>query len=130
MPRRKKAFAQSALTVNYNAHPTCAEFHRSDAKVRFLIGPWGSGKSSACVIELFRRAMAQHPSPDGVRRTRWAIIRNTYPELKSTTLKTFMNWFPPSQFGEVKMDIPITYLMQLPLKDGTRMDLISLPYIW
>jgi len=35
-----------------------------------------SGKSSACVMELIRRASLQEPGPDGIRRSRWAVVRN------------------------------------------------------
>lgn len=58
-----------------------------------------SGKSSGCVIEMFRRSMAQEPSPDGIRRTRWAVIRNTYRQLEDTTIRTFKDWFPVDTWG-------------------------------
>ncbi len=63
------------------------------------MGPFGSGKSSACVIEIIRKSMLQEPGPDGIRRTRWAVIRNTYPQLNDTTIKTFMEWIPDIEFG-------------------------------
>ena len=37
-----------------------------------------SGKSSACVMEIIRRAHEQKASPDGIRRSRWAVVRNCY----------------------------------------------------
>lgn len=58
-----------------------------------------SGKSSACVWEIIKRAVAQKPSRDGVIRSRWACVRETYPQLKDTTQKTFFDWLPPEQFG-------------------------------
>jgi hypothetical protein len=58
-----------------------------------------SGKSSACVFEIIRRAHEQKPSADGIRRTRWAIVRNTFGQLKDTTIKTFLDWFPEKPFG-------------------------------
>jgi hypothetical protein len=64
------------------------------------MGPFGSGKSSGCVIEIFRRAQMQKPGPDGIRRSRWAVVRNTYNQLRDTTIKTFHDWFPPNIFGE------------------------------
>jgi hypothetical protein len=76
------------------AGPTLQRFHDSDAFVRMLRGPVGSGKTSACVAEILRRAHMQAPGPDGRRKTRWAGIRNTYGELKTTTLKTFHDWLP------------------------------------
>lgn len=64
------------------------------------MGPFGSGKSSGCVVEIIRRAMEQRPGPDGIRRSRWAVVRNSYGQLKDTTIKTFHDWFPPNVFGE------------------------------
>lgn len=37
-----------------------------------------SGKSTGCVVEIIRRGREQRPAPDGVRRTRWAVIRNCF----------------------------------------------------
>lgn len=50
----------------------------------------------------------QAPSPDGIRRTRFAIIRNSYPELKSTTWKTWSTWCP-AIYGKTNFDSPITH---------------------
>lgn len=71
-------------------------FMHSTAFFRGLMGPFGSGKSTVCVMEILKRAKAQKPGPDGIRRSRWAVIRNTYPELKTTTIKTWHQWVPPS----------------------------------
>lgn len=61
----------------------------SDKRVRVVRGPVGSGKSSGMVMELLRRASMQAPDPkDGIRRTRGVIVRNTMPQLESTSLKT------------------------------------------
>ena len=67
-------------------------FMKSDAFVRGIRGPFGSGKSTACVMEILRRAKMQRIGTDGKRRSRWAVIRNTYPELKTTTIKTWHQW--------------------------------------
>jgi len=74
--------------------PVAAKFHNASGFVRGLMGPVGSGKSSSCCVEIVMRSLQQEPWYDGVRRSRWAIIRNTYPELKSTTIKTWETWFP------------------------------------
>lgn len=89
----------SDIAVEYNAPPTLGRFLGSDAFVRCVVGPVGSGKSSACVLEILRRALQQAPGPDGIRRTRFAIIRNTYSQLRDTTRKTFEQWIPP-QLGK------------------------------
>jgi hypothetical protein len=75
--------------LNYTAPPTLAAFMRSDQRIRIVRGPVGSGKSSAMVMELLRRALQQAPDPkDGIRRTRFVIVRNTMPQLKTTSMKT------------------------------------------
>lgn len=94
--------ADIEIRYSYQHVPTIKQFSQSDAFVRGLMGPFGSGKSSGCVIELMKRAQAQSPMPDGVRRTRWACIRNTYPQLNDTTIKTLHQWLPPNIFGHWK----------------------------
>ena len=86
----------------YNAAPTLKKFHRSDDYFRSVVGPIGSGKSVACCIEVLRRCKEQEPGPDGVRRSRWAIVRNTRPQLKDTTLKTWLDWIPAGRAGRWK----------------------------
>ena len=88
------------IVYSYKPVPTIKRFSESNKFIRGLMGPFGSGKSSGCIIEIIKRAAAQTPGPDGIRRTRWAVIRNTYPQLRDTTIKTFHNWLPPLWFGE------------------------------
>jgi hypothetical protein len=97
------------MELKYNATNTAAQFHSDDSFVRLMLGAVGCGKSVADCAEVFRRAWEQEPGDDGVRRSRWGIIRNTYPELKSTTIKTWLDWFPEHLFGKMKWDSPITH---------------------
>ncbi len=69
-----------------------AAFMSSDAYGRLIAGPVGSGKTTACILELLRRAIEQEPAEDGIRYTRFAIIRQTLLQLKSTVLKECENW--------------------------------------
>ena len=105
--------------VEFNASRTLSAFLLSCAFVRCVVGPVGSGKSSACVIEIPVRAAQQAPGPDGVRRTRFAVIRNTYRELRDTTRKTFEQWVPPEAGRWHEADF--TFTIDKPLADGTRM---------
>jgi hypothetical protein len=86
------------------------------------MGPVGSGKSSACCIEIFTRSREQAPDENGIRRTRWAIIRNSYPELKSTTIKTWLDWVPEETFGQVQYSSPIVHHLRYQLPDQTTVD--------
>ena len=84
-------------------------FMRDDTFFRGVRGPVGSGKSVGCCVEVFRRALAQEKGPDGRRRSRWAIIRNTNPQLKTTTIKTWLDWFPESDWGKFIWSVPYTH---------------------
>ena len=107
------------MNINYNASKTAKEFHKSDAFVRALIGPLGSGKSVACVMEMVRLAVLQEPF-NGVRRTRFCIIRNTYRELLDTTMATFHDWIPKS-LGETSV-LNSKFTLKQKLGDGTKIE--------
>lgn len=118
---RQRSGAEPELAINYEPEPTLARFHICDDFFRSLMGPFGSGKSVGCVMEMFMRACAQRPNENNVRKTRWAAVRNTYGELKTTTIKTFQDWFP-DEICPILWDQPITAHMVYPLEDGTVVD--------
>ena len=89
-----------ALDISYTPPPTGKKFMASNAKMRVLMGPVGSGKSVTSSFEIVRRASMQQPNQQGVRKTRAAIVRETARQLQDTTIKTFLDWFPPGQCGE------------------------------
>lgn len=91
------------IKYSYKNVPTLRKFSESDAFMRGVMGPFGSGKSSACVVEMVSRALAQTPGPDGIKRSRWAVVRNTYKQLADTTVRTVHQWLPPIHFGEMKI---------------------------
>ena len=88
------------LDINYTPPPTGKKFMDSDKKMRVLIGPVGSGKSVTCSFEVVRRASMQEPNAQGIRKTRAAIVRETARQLQDTTIKTFLDWFPPGVCGQ------------------------------
>lgn len=86
------------IVYDYSHAPTIKRFSESRKFIRGLMGPFGSGKSSGCVIELVKLASRQHVVR-GKRRARFAVIRNTYKQLEDTTIKTFLEWLPDLSFG-------------------------------
>ena len=88
--------------------PVCDRFLQSTAYVCGIKGPIGSGKSTACVMKLLTIAMKQPVAPDGKRHSRFVIIRNTYGELSTTTIKTWHQWIPQS-FGRWQSQGPPTH---------------------
>lgn len=113
--------SDAAIEIKYVAEPTATMFHACDDRVRGVLGPIGSGKSVMCVMEIIMRALAQEPH-NGVRRTRWGVIRNTYGELRTTTIKTWQDWMP-ANVATIRWDQPITAKMAQDLPDGTRVEM-------
>lgn len=106
--------------VTYIASNTGAKFHSSDKVVRGFLGPVGNGKSVTCINEMHRLSVLQEPNCDGVRKSKWAIVRNTYDMLETTTLATFRQWIP-HQICSITLK-PMRGDMQYPLSDGTRVE--------
>jgi hypothetical protein len=86
------------IRYSYADVPTIKQFSQCRKFLRGLMGPFGSGKSSGCVIEIVKWG-ARQPLHNGKRRSRFAVIRNTYRQLEDTTIRTFMEWVPSPDFG-------------------------------
>jgi hypothetical protein len=106
--------------INYIASPTAQQFHADDSYGRFILGPFGSGKTTAGLMELLIRGLKQKPDQRGRRRTRAAVVRNSYPELRSTTIPSYLAWF--QDICKMTYGSPITAEVRLPLPDGTVME--------
>jgi hypothetical protein len=84
----------------FNAGTKLTEFVTSNNDFDVIEGPLGSGKTVGACARVMRHAMEQVKSPiDGLRKTRWAIVRNTYPDLKRTTIRTWLDCFPENLHG-------------------------------
>ncbi len=106
-----------AITFNVPKQSVAAAFMQSKAFICGIRGPIGSGKSTAAIMKMLQAAHRQ-PIYDGVRRYRGVCVRNTYGELESTTLQTFLQWLP-SDRGKLVYGSPITYTMEAGCSDGS-----------
>lgn len=112
--------------LNLEGSPTIWKYMSSDAWIRIIMGPVGSGKSVGSCSEIMRLAMMQEPSPvypldrndcawiPGVRYVKAGVVRNTYGELKSTTLETWTDIFPEARCGPVVHSAPIEHHIKIP----------------
>jgi hypothetical protein len=101
--------------------PVAKAFMKDRSFVRGIRGPVGSGKSVASCMELMRIAVNQQPNANNVRRTRFAVIRNTNPQLKTTTIKTWRDWFS-DDIGKFVWSPPYTHHVSFALGDGTTVE--------
>ena len=79
--------------MEINLAPTVSDYYLDDAFVSLIIGPIGSGKTLGSILKLDRLMYEQEPDDDSIRRSRVAVIRNTYTELKDTTIKSFEGYY-------------------------------------
>lgn len=106
------------LSYSYKHAPTLLKFAQSDALVRGVVGPIGSGKSVACgPIEIWRRAMQQEPDENGLAHTKWLVVRASYPQLKDTTIPQFTAWLPEEHYGKLSTVAPFDYLIEKDIYD-------------
>lgn len=73
--------------------PVAGAFCLDSHEVAGIMGPVGSAKTTAACMRLGRHAFEQRPY-ESIARTRFAIVRNTGPQLHDTTLKSWMKMFP------------------------------------
>lgn len=96
-----------------------AEFATSNRHVDVIEGPLGSGKTHVVVARILRHAQEQRPSTmDNLRKTRWAIIRNSYPDLKRSTIRTWTEIVPEHVYGRMNWSVPPTHRLKFPHLSG------------
>ena len=107
------------LKLDFSTSQTVWKFLQDKSFVRGLMGPVGSGKSYACAAEIMLKAVQQVASPkDGIKYSRFVVVRNSYPELRTTTIKTWQELFPENIWGPFRWSPPLTHHIKLPSRDG------------
>lgn len=115
------------LSIDYDSteSPTLDAFHQDHSFLKAVMGPVGSGKSVACVMDTLFSAMAQEPSPGSKYRPFKSVaVRNSYRELQDTTIATYQAWIPP-ELGHYKSSEE-RFDAEIPLEDGTIVDFTQL----
>jgi len=115
------------LNLDYTSNNTFAALHFDTNKYLFCRGPVGSGKSSGCIWHLILNSFKQNPDRDGIRHSRYGVIRASYPALKSTVIKSWQIWF--KNIVKIIYDTPIRGEMFLDHPDGVTQVHIELVFL-
>lgn len=110
-----------SLVLDYIATPTFARIHRDKNRYIFVMGPVGSGKTSGCIWHIWLNGAKQIPQHDGVRRSRYAIVRATYGALEGSLLQSWKSWFKDRLV--LTMSKPFKGVLKMDLPDGTSMEM-------
>lgn len=100
------------------------EYFWDRSELSIIQGPIQSGTSTCSCHKVWAIACEQAADWDGVRRTRWIVTRDTYKELRDTTIKTWLEWFPESDWGPMIRSEPAYHHLKRkhPSGDGTMVD--------
>ena len=99
---RKQRQAQAtthAAQLNFTPVPSTVPFMVSDKFASFIVGPYGSTKTTVGLMKIAYEASQVAACSDGIRRSRYAVVRNTRQMLFDTTVPDFLKWFPDGDFG-------------------------------
>lgn len=84
------------LTMKY-VGPVAHRFRTDRKSISTIMGPYGSAKTTTCFQKIINSAIWQPPGADGVRRARWACIRDTYGHLQTNVMQDWFMWFPKTE---------------------------------
>lgn len=79
--------------TSFKANPVQKQFIESQSKADLFSSRVGEGKSAALAWSVFYHTR-HNPGAN------WAMIRDTWENLRRTTLKEFFTWFTPGVYGE------------------------------
>lgn len=106
----------------YIPSKTGEDFFRCSHRVQLLLGPIGGGKTVTVLMKILALAQRQTPNDNGLRKTRWAVVRNTRPQLRDSVLKSVFDWLPPDgravHWHETEMNLKVEF----GLPDDTRVE--------
>lgn len=103
--------------------PVAQAFIASRAAVCGIMGPLGSGKTSAAFVKHLVAAGAQQPSTrDGWRKYKLLTVRDNLREVWKTTIPSWRAWVPETMGEWVGgKDTPATHTLRFALPDGSKL---------
>lgn len=90
--------------IVYRPPKSVEGYIRSEKFISLIVGPVGSGKTTASIFKIIHHAAQMKPQEDGIRRSRCVVVRNTMDQLKDTTIPSIQTWFPPEVAHYAKTD--------------------------
>lgn len=87
-----------------------------------LRGPLAGRKTRVSIMKCLNLVCEQTANKQGVRKSRGVIVRNTYPDLTSTTIHDWREAFDELKIGHFTMGHPPLHQLDFDLPDGTRVE--------
>ncbi|NYT42310.1 hypothetical protein HZY97_16175 [Sphingomonas sp. R-74633] len=115
----------AAVSLMLASGPVGAAFRACLAFLTLVMGPVGSGKTTDCIAKGVQCGAMQEAVWDQtrlggkgcfVRKCRGAVVRDTYPNLDRTVIKSWWKWFPKNM-GHWSGEAPRTHRFTLDMWD-------------
>lgn len=87
----------AAASLMATVGPMAEGFANDRRLLTAIMGPYGSAKTTTCIRKIVNSAFWQNPGPDGVRRVRWCVVRDTYSQLETNVMNSWFTWFPKTK---------------------------------
>lgn len=112
----------NSQTYEYRTKPQGPVLHaysKSWGRVELIMGPLGSGKTVESCQKVFAAMCNQAPNAENIRPSRFYAIRNTYPDLTTTTIKDWLELYEGlGRYTGGGLEPP-THRLDFMLEDGT-----------
>lgn len=113
--------------------PVALGYIRLLAGSTFIMGPVGSGKTTASAFKRIHAAsaapVAWHPEDrKPTRMCRWIVLRDSFRSAEKTVLESWKQWFPkgyPGSSWAGGNDRPVTHTLRFRGQDGVRVEAIT-----
>jgi len=95
--------------IKYRVLPTWKKVHASRARIKYIVGSVGSGKTTGAFIDLYLLALRNMLK--GFKKSIFYVFRNSYPQLRDSTVQSFFETFgcDPKKFNVTRME----YVMKI-----------------
>lgn len=87
----------SSIAMLAPVGPVSEAFIADESLICAIMGPYGSAKTTSCIRKIIQSPRFQNKGPDGVRRVRWCVVRDTYGQLETNVLNSWFTWFPKTK---------------------------------
>lgn len=98
--------------------PIAHAFRSDKSAVSTIMGPYGSAKTTTCFQKIINSLLWQPAGPDGVRRARWCVVRDTYGHLQANVMADWFMWFPKTKDNYNQTTNTHRLRFDLPLGNG------------
>jgi len=107
--------------------PVAGAWIADRSRISFIMGPFGSGKTTSAIFKRFAFAHAMPVCNDGVIRCKAIVVRDSFRTLEKTTLASWRQWFGadyPGSDWQGGNDRPAVHTLKLQTKRG-RLEVIT-----